>query len=166
MNRPSFHNILMNMALLVAKRSTCSRLQVGAVISSADFRSVLSMGYNGNATGMPNCCDKTGPDAVGGCGCIHGEANAVINCTTPRSVEKYVFVTDSPCPTCAKYLINLGGVTHVLYFREYRLKNAIFYLHDAGITVLRYAPPAEGAEDEFYDPVHEVFRKEWRNHGS
>lgn len=36
--RPSFHNILMNMALLVAQRSTCVRLQVGTVISAGASR--------------------------------------------------------------------------------------------------------------------------------
>ena len=149
--RPSFHNILMNMALLVAERSTCTRLKVGAVISSTDFRKVLAFGYNGNAAGLPNQCDVTGTNAVGGCGCIHGEANAIINCDASRSVERLVFCTDSPCPNCAKYLINLGGVRHVYYFRQYRILDSLNLLTYSGIKVTQYIPP-QGNDPEIFIP--------------
>lgn len=66
-NRPSFEEIHMRMALLLRERSTCARLQVGCVIASADFRKILAMGYNGNATGLPNECDSVEP---GKCGCF------------------------------------------------------------------------------------------------
>ncbi len=154
--RPSFHNIMMNMALLVAQRSTCQRSTagVGTVISSTDFRKVLSMGYNGNASGLPNGCDRTGPEAVGNCGCIHSEANAVINCDVPRSVEKLVFVTMLPCVMCSKYLINMGGVQHVYYLKDYRIRDSLRLLRLRGIRVTQYALPV-GDQDEVMTPHHE-----------
>ncbi|NDB70379.1 MAG: cytidine deaminase, partial [Methylocystaceae bacterium] len=106
-NRPSFESIYMSLAHALASRATCKRLQVGTVITSTDFRKVLAVGYNGNATGLPNQCDR---DETGNCGCLHSEENAVINCDSPRHVEKIVFVTHLPCVACAKRLINLGNV--------------------------------------------------------
>ena len=106
-DRPSFEEVLMDFAQAISKRSTCKRLQVGTVITTPDFRKVLAIGYNGNASGLPNTCDR---DEPGNCGCLHSEENAVINCDSPRQTEKYVFVTHVPCPACAKRLINLGGV--------------------------------------------------------
>ena len=83
MDRPRFEEIYMKMAKLMAERSTCVRLHVGTVITSTDFRKVLSVGYNGNASGLHNGCDSTEP---GKCGCLHSEENAVINCDVPLSV--------------------------------------------------------------------------------
>ena len=44
-----------NIALAVAKRSTCLRRQYGAVIVKGD--NIIATGYNGSARGEPNCCD-------------------------------------------------------------------------------------------------------------
>lgn len=69
--RPTFGEIYMRFALSMAERSTCLRgLKVGTVITSTDNRKVYAVGYNGNATGLPNQCDLTGPEAVGNCGCF------------------------------------------------------------------------------------------------
>ncbi|MDA9189711.1 deoxycytidylate deaminase, partial [bacterium] len=108
--RPSFEEVYARLALILAKRSSCKRLQVGTVITSTDYRKVLSVGYNGNASGLKNSCDR---DEAGNCGCLHSEENAVINCDSPRDVHKNVFVTHLPCVACAKRLINLGNVKKV-----------------------------------------------------
>lgn len=125
----------MRMALLLRSRSTCARLQVGCVIASADFRKILAMGYNGNATGLPNECDSTTP---GSCGCLHGESNAIINCDSPRHWPKIVFCTNMPCKMCAKQLVNLGGVQKVFYHEDYRLREGLDVLDAAGIEHERY----------------------------
>ncbi len=130
--RPSFEQIYMELAASLAARSTCSRLNVGTVITSTDYRKVLAVGYNGNAAGLPNACDRV--DA-GNCGCLHSEENAVINCDSPRSTEKHVFVTHLPCTGCAKRLINLGGVKKVFYRNEYRSLDSIGLLQSVGIEV-------------------------------
>lgn len=135
-SRPSFENIYLNLARTLANRSTCSRLNVGTVITSTDYRKVLAVGYNGNATGLPNQCDR---EEAGNCGCLHSEENAVINCDSPRQVEKIVFVTHLPCAACAKRLINLGNVRHVFYAEDYRLRDSLELLKSVGIKVERLA---------------------------
>jgi len=130
--RPSFEKIYLQLAHTLAARSTCHRLQVGTVITSIDFRKVLAIGYNGNATGLPNSCDRQEP---GNCGCLHSEENAVINCDAPRHIEKYVFVTHLPCVACAKRLINLGNVKRVYYGQSYRVQDSLALLNSVGIQV-------------------------------
>jgi dCMP deaminase len=129
--RPSFPTIYLRLAQILAHRSTCKRLQVGTVITSTDFRKVLAVGYNGNATGLHNGCDREEP---GNCGCLHSEENAVINCDAPRFIEKFVFVTHLPCVQCAKRLINLGNVKKVFYAEEYRIKDSLEVLKSVGIA--------------------------------
>lgn len=135
--RPTFERIYMNLAFALSERSTCNRLRVGTVITSTDFRKVLAVGYNGNATGLPNACDREEP---GNCGCLHSEENAVINCDSPRHVEKIVFVTHLPCAQCAKRLINLGNVRRVHYTHDYRVRAALDLLATVGIEVLPMVP--------------------------
>jgi dCMP deaminase len=130
--RPSFEKIYLDLASTLAQRSTCHRLQVGTVITSTDFRKVLAVGYNGNATGLHNGCDR---DEPGNCGCLHSEENAVINCDAPRSIEKIVFVTHLPCVQCAKRLINLGNVKRIFYAQDYRVRDSIELLKKVGIPV-------------------------------
>jgi dCMP deaminase len=128
--RPSFPEIYLKLAHTLAARSTCKRLQVGTVITSTDYRKVLAVGYNGNATGLPNSCDR---DEPGNCGCLHSEENAVINCDSPRSVEKFAFVTHLPCVGCAKRLINLGNVRKIYYAQEYRIQDSLALFKQVGI---------------------------------
>ncbi len=132
MTRPSFEQIYLRLALSLAERSTCKRLRVGTVITSTDFRKVLAVGYNGNATGLPNACDR---EEVGNCGCLHSEENAVINCDAPRDTRKIVFVTHLPCVACAKRLINLGNVEAVYYANDYRIRDSVDLLRSVGIRV-------------------------------
>ncbi len=130
--RPGFEQIYMRLAFGLAERSTCKRLKVGTVITSVDFRKVLAVGYNGNATGLPNCCDR---DEPGNCGCLHSEENAVINCDSPRATEKIAFVTHMPCPACAKRLINLGNVRQVYFGHHYRNSDSVALFETVGISI-------------------------------
>jgi dCMP deaminase len=131
--RPTFRELCIDLAKSISRRSTCSRLQVGCVITSIDFRKVIAWGYNGGASGLENECMSAEP---GLCGHIHAEANAIINCDVPRSTEKRVFVTDLPCSMCSKMLINLGGVREVVYARDYRIKDGLELLKRAGISAV------------------------------
>lgn len=131
-DRPSFAEIYMDLAFMLSKRSTCSRLNVGTVVTSTDYRRVLAVGYNGNASGLPNSCDRV---EEGNCGCLHSEENAVINCDTSRQTPKMVFVTHLPCVQCAKRLINLGGVQHVFYSKDYRCRDSVALFNQVGIKI-------------------------------
>jgi dCMP deaminase len=136
--RPSFQEIYLQLAKTLSQRSTCHRLAVGTVITSTDFRKVLAVGYNGNASGLHNGCDR---DEPGNCGCLHSEENAVINCDAPRHIEKFVFVTHLPCVQCAKRLINLGNVKAVFYGQDYRIKDSLKILKSVGIRVEQISEP-------------------------
>jgi len=140
--RPRFEEIYMDLAFSLARRSTCVRLNVGTVITSTDFRKVLAVGYNGNATGLPNGCDR---DEAGNCGCLHSEENAVINCDSPRTIEKYAFVTHLPCSACAKRLINLGNVKKIYYAQPYRSLSSMELFATVGIEVVHFPSSTENA---------------------
>lgn len=151
MGRPSFHHINMGYAKALAERSTCQRgTKVGTVITTTDFRKVLAIGYNGNASGLPNKCDVTGEEAVGKCGCLHSEENAVINCNEPRGTEKIVFCTHLPCVMCAKRLINLGGVKQVFFANDYRSRESLLIFNEVDIRF--------GWMDEDIDAGEAMFR--------
>ncbi len=139
-SRPTFERVYMDFAESISRRSTCKRLQVGTVITTTDFRKVLAVGYNGNASGLPDTCDR---DEPGNCGCLHSEENAVINCDCPRTTSKFVFVTHLPCVACAKRLINLGYVKKVFFAQEYRILDSVTILELSGIDVIHMSSQAE-----------------------
>jgi dCMP deaminase len=131
--RIPLYEVYMRMAEELAKRSTCVRARVGTVITDAALSNVLGIGYNGNASGLPNRCDTSEP---GRCGCIHSEMNALVK--APGAVrDKVVFVTMSPCSICAKLIIQ-SGVTHVFYRDAYREPVGLEVLWEAGIATVRY----------------------------
>jgi dCMP deaminase len=129
--RPTFEQMYMRFALTVSQRSTCSRRQVGCVITTKDYRRVLSIGYNGNAAGLPNRCDA--PDVSGSCGCLHAEENACISCAESPYTPKILFTTTYPCKMCAKRIIQLGGVFHVFYYENYHDTEAAEVFNQVGI---------------------------------
>ena len=131
--RIPLYEVYMRMAEELAKRSTCTRLQVGTVVTDQQLENVLAIGYNGNARGLPNKCDSAVP---GSCGCIHSEMNALVK--APGNVrDKVVFISASPCVMCAKLMIN-SGVTHVFYRKPYRDPSGIEVLAQGGVTPVLY----------------------------
>ncbi len=131
--RPPLFEVYMRMAEELAKRSTCSRLQVGTVLTGPDLEHVVSIGYNGNVRGFPNRCDS---DEAGRCGCIHSEMNALVK--APGELrDKVAFVTASPCVMCAKLMVQ-ANVSHVFYRESYRDPSGLEILEHAGVTVVHY----------------------------
>jgi dCMP deaminase len=131
--RPPLFEVYMRMAEELAKRSTCSRLQVGTVLTDASLEHVLAIGYNGNVRGFPNRCDS---DEAGRCGCIHSEMNALVK--SPGEVpDKVAFVTASPCVMCAKLMIQ-AKVSHLFYRNAYRDPAGLEVLERAGVVTVRY----------------------------
>ena len=131
--RPPLYEVYMRMAEELAKRSTCTRLQVGTVLTDSALQNVVAIGYNGNARGFANRCDSTTP---GKCGCIHSEMNALVK--APGHLGgKVAFVTASPCVMCAKLMIQ-ADVTHFFYRDQYRDPEGIQVLTQGGVTVVHY----------------------------
>jgi dCMP deaminase len=131
--RIPLEEVYMRMAEELAKRSTCARNQVGSVIATGDLTQVLGIGYNGNARGLPNCCDTS---EAGRCGCLHSEANALIKAGA-QTPGKAMFVTVSPCVMCAKMIIN-SNVGRLYYRTAYRDLSGVDVLRQGGIEVVAY----------------------------
>lgn len=138
-DRITRHEMLAEIASIVAKRSTCPRKSVGAIIAREGR--VLSMGYNGAPSGLPHCLSDgciEGPDG----GCIrtqHAEANAIaFAARVGIKVEGAdLWTTVSPCLSCAKVIIN-AGIKSVYYLNPYRDTSGIDLLNQAGINTARY----------------------------
>jgi len=76
MERLDWDEYFLNIAKEVAKRSTCPRASVGAVI--VRDKHILSTGYNGAAPGEPHCTEIGCDVKNGHClRAIHAETNAV-----------------------------------------------------------------------------------------
>lgn len=130
MKRPTFPEIYMRLAYDLSKRSTCKRLQVGAVICSVDYREIFALGYNGGPEGGFNDCLS---DEPGKCGHIHGEDNA---CNfAPARVGKIMIVTHFPCPMCCVRMVNKKGFKKVIYSEIYRDTSGEEILKAAGIRI-------------------------------
>lgn len=137
MKRPDRVTWLMSLALMISKRSTCSRRQVGA-LAEKDGR-VLATGYNGAPSGFPHCIDRKGCrlDENGGClDAVHAEANLIAFAAKHGiSLEgATVYTTCAPCLDCAKLLIN-AGIEKVIYIEEYRDTRGKDLLIQAGVKV-------------------------------
>jgi dCMP deaminase len=131
--RPPLYEVYMRMAEELANRSTCSRLQVGTVLTDASLEHVVAIGYNGNVRGFPNRCDS---DEVGRCGCIHSEMNALVK--SPGDLpNKVAFVTASPCVMCAKLMVQ-AKVSHLFYRQAYRDAAGLEVLERAEVATVHY----------------------------
>ena len=108
-------NAMAGLASAVAEASPCNRAAVGCVLTTLDLQ-VISYGYNGVAKGLPNQCLRHGEEAVGNCGCVHAEQNAIAKAGSP-DLPKIAFITMPPCERCASLLVN-AGVVMVAYASE------------------------------------------------
>ena len=139
--RPNWDTYFMNIARVVAERSTCDRAFVGAIIV-LDKR-ILTTGFNGSPAGLAHC-DEEGHLLVDGhcVRTIHAETNAIIQAAlhgvSTRGATCYV--THFPCINCAKTLIN-AGVVRIVYAEPYRVSDiALQFVRGAGIEVEQWNP--------------------------
>ena len=126
----------MNIARVVASRSTCERKFVGAVI--VRDRTILSTGYNGSIRGMPHCSDVGHMMEDGHCvGTIHAEVNAIIQAAKNGVAidGAAVYVTASPCWSCFKAIAN-AGVKRIVYGEFYRDERIFDVAKTIGIELL------------------------------
>lgn len=130
--------MFMEVARTVAKRSTCFRLNVGAVIA-VDNRPV-SWGYNGTPPGAEHCAGNMCPGKDGCHLTIHAEDNALR--FVPQSVQllhKDMYVTDSPCLDCAQKILK-ARVYRLFFATPYRDTAPLELLHINGIEVYQVMP--------------------------
>lgn len=120
MGRASWDEYFMDIAVVVARRSTCPRKHVGAVI--VRDKTILSTGYNGSVRGLPHCDDVGHMMVDGHCvRTIHAEVNAVIQAAKngTRIDGATIYVTASPCWNCFKTICNVG-IKRIVFEEFYR----------------------------------------------
>jgi dCMP deaminase len=138
--RPSWDEYFLNIATEVAKRSTCDRANVGAVL--VRDKRILTTGFNGSPAGLEHC-DNEGHLLVDGhcVRTIHAETNAIIQAALHGVSTKGAtcYVTHFPCINCTKSLIN-AGVVRVVYDNNYRVdENALGFFSSAGVELKNMA---------------------------
>ncbi|MCM2980694.1 ComE operon protein 2 [Niallia circulans] len=120
MERISWNEYFMAQSELLALRSTCTRLAVGATI--VRDKRIIAGGYNGSIAGGVHCIDE---------GCyvidnhcvrtIHAEMNAILQCAKfgVPTAGADIYVTHFPCLQCCKAIVQ-AGIKTVYYELDYK----------------------------------------------
>lgn len=144
--RPSWDTYFMEITGVVAKRATCIRRSVGAILVKE--RHILASGYNGPPAGLAHCSDvgclRDRMGIPSGerhelCRGLHAEMNALIQAAVHGiSVEgSTLYVTHHPCSLCAKMLIN-ARVERIVYGDEYSDELTRSILEESGIEMVKF----------------------------
>ena len=116
-DRRSWDHYFMDIAYLVAQRSTCLRRKVGAI--AVKDKRILATGYNGAPSGIQHCeeagCLRQQMSIPSGqrqeiCRAVHAEQNVIVQAAKHGiSLDgAELYCTTLPCITCAKMLLNVG----------------------------------------------------------
>jgi dCMP deaminase len=143
-NRPSWEDYFLQLADLVASRSTCLRRQVGAVLVR-DER-IIATGYNGAPRGIQHCleagCLREKMGIPSGeryelCRGVHAEQNAIINAAYYGVSTKgaVLYCTNQPCLICARMIIN-AGIIKVVHRGNFDDDFALQFMEEAGIEMI------------------------------
>jgi len=146
--RPSWDAYFMELTDVVAKRSTCLRRHIGAVI--VRDKRILTTGYNGAPAGVKHCseagCLREQRHIPSGerhelCRAIHAEQNAIIQGALHGIGlgGSTLYCTNHPCVLCAKMLIN-AGIKKVVYRCDYPDLLSAELLQEAGVDVVQFIP--------------------------
>ena len=134
--RVPWDRYFMNLAREAARRSTCPRKAVGAVL--VRDKAVLATGYNGSIRGLAHCTDVGCLMENGHCvRTVHAEANALIQAARHgvRIEGADCYVTASPCWECFKLLAN-AGVRRIVFGEFYRDERIWQFAREAGIELV------------------------------
>jgi dCMP deaminase len=131
---------------LVAKRSTCKRRGVGAILVKG--KRILATGYNGAPARLRHCedvgCLREDSSVPSGerhelCRGLHAEQNVIIQAAYHgiSIVGSTLYCTNKPCVICSKMIIN-AGIKKIIYEEGYNDDLADRMLTEAGIERERY----------------------------
>ena len=135
----------MDITRLVARRSTCIRRQVGAIV--VKDKRILATGYNGVPTGLAHCedtgCIREQNNIPSGqrhelCRGLHAEQNTIIQAAFHGiSINgATLFCTTLPCSICLKMLIN-AGITAIIYEQGYPDELTESLLNETDLTLTK-----------------------------
>ncbi len=120
MKRISWDQYFMTQSHLLAMRSTCTRLSVGATI--VRDKRIIAGGYNGSISGGEHCTEKGCYVVDNHCiRTIHAEINALLQCAKfgASTDGAEIYVTHFPCVHCSKAIIQ-SGIKAVYYAEDYK----------------------------------------------
>ena len=151
-DRPSWEPYFMDIATLMARRSTCTRRTVGAII--VKDKRILSTGYNGAPSGIRHCIDtgclREQMNVASGerhelCRGIHAEQNAIIQAAFHgvSIKDSTLFCTNLPCSICAKMIIN-AGIKIIYYKSGYADSMSEEMLREAKVKVIKFDTGKQG----------------------
>ncbi|MBN1878923.1 cytidine/deoxycytidylate deaminase family protein [bacterium] len=138
----------MEIVYLIARRSTCLRRKVGAVIVKEN--QILATGYNGVPSGIRHCSQQGGclreqlavPSGQRHelCRGLHAEQNAIIQAAVHGSSIKggTLYCTTMPCIVCIKMLIN-AGIKKVVFSEGYQDELAKEMMDQADIIIRQFS---------------------------
>lgn len=163
MGRISREVMFMEMARAASKRSTCFRLNVGAIVTQGN--NPIAVGWNGQQHGEAHCPGNSCPGIVpGNCNTIHAEVNALTkagqivfgNNAAAENVQVDLYCTDSPCPYCVGFILENTGLTvsRIFYEKPYRLAGHLDRL--IGVSQVYLVTPAGYIVDHFTNRVAEL----------
>ncbi|MDW0117409.1 ComE operon protein 2 [Sporosarcina thermotolerans] len=147
MERITWDQFFMAQCHLLAVRSTCTRLAVGATIVR-DNR-IIAGGYNGSISGGDHCIDHGCYVVDNHCvRTIHAEMNALLQCAKYGSPidGASIYVTHFPCLQCSKAIIQ-AGIRTVNYAKDYRNNEYAIKLFEQAGVELNHIPNDESKVD-------------------
>ncbi|MGC8851117.1 MAG: deoxycytidylate deaminase [Candidatus Micrarchaeia archaeon] len=142
-SRPSWDEYFMDMTKLVARRSTCRRRNIAAII--VKDKHIISTGYNGAPSNTRDCLelgclrDELGIESGTRhevCRAVHAEQNAIIQCAVHgvSCQGATMYANASPCRICAK-MIAQAGIKRLVFEGSYPDEEAFKVLKEAGVQV-------------------------------
>ncbi len=155
MERPSWDEYFMEITHLVARRSTCLRRKVGAVL--VKDKNILATGYNGAPSGVAHClevgCLRERLAIRSGerhelCRGLHAEQNAIVQAAKHGTNinGSTIYCTTMPCIICSKVIIN-AGIRRIVYEQGYPDQLAGEMIEEAGIEVTRFNDTKNDGEE-------------------
>lgn len=125
-------------AKLFGELSYSEKKKVGTVIAK-DGR-ILATGYNGTVSGFDNTCetyDFLEDKLVTSQYVIHAEQNALMFCAKNGipTDGTTMYITLSPCATCAKLIVQ-AGIKRVVFLEYYKDLGGLDFLRLAGVDLL------------------------------
>ena len=117
--RIPWNQYFMSQSVLLAQRSTCTRLMVGATIVRE--KRIIAGGYNGSVSGDSHCIDEGCYVVDGHCvRTIHAEMNAILQCAKfgVETESAEIYVTHFPCLQCTKMVLQ-AGIKKIYYLEDY-----------------------------------------------
>lgn len=142
MSRISENAYFLEIANLVARRSTCLRRNIGAI--AVKDKRIMCTGFNGAPSGIMHCEDRGGcmreklnipsGEQQQKCMAIHAEENLIIQAALHGIVIKNstIYCTHQPCILCVRKLISLKPVS-IMYFNSYPDKDSTDLLREIAV---------------------------------